>query len=122
MDIWQQLALLVLEVGALALASGELTDAWIRGSVFARTRRRLAWRRYRLGRLRRRTWGRSGLELVACGFCLGPHVALWLALVFLAPGWILGGSWHGLAAPVFVLAAARLAWLGNLALPEEYRF
>lgn len=88
----------MLELLLVALATWQTVEIWRHGSLFAVPRQ---WARELQTRA---APGPFFSQLLSCPFCLSPWVALFWSLATVRP------EFYG---PLFVLAATRLAQLGN---------
>ncbi len=110
----------LLDLVALTLATGAVLDAWRNSALFETKRAKVeaisgAWK---IGHNPRLLWA----ALLDCGFCLGYHVPLVLALLCLGPAWLdpaHAGFWK---LPVYCLAVTRASWLLNSVLRPELRY
>lgn len=90
------------EILILTLATYEIIELWRHGSIFA------TWR------ARTQLWTGFFGTLLNCGFCLAPHVAVWLVCLWSLTSNVDDGTWQwGLSflfrGIVLALAVARLA-------------
>jgi hypothetical protein len=94
----------ILNLIALILATDAVVTAWFYGSIFAKP---LAYFEKRGG-----FWG----ELFMCPLCLSFHIAFWLMMLFLVPGYFLPTPWNILVSlPLYSLAATDVVhWLHGI--------
>ena len=112
----------------LILASGQIVDTWINGSIFERIqnyyrREREATDLPRPGN-RDRLWVEWRVhifsDLMTCPYCLTHH-AVWVLLVlFFVPTW--GEPGHGWRIPLWILAAIRVNLIIDGVLPAHLRY
>lgn len=133
--------MLLVDLVAVALATGGLVDAWKNGSLFVGTR---AYLQARQEDADPESWMYLLWELLLCSFCLSYHVAFWLFVLITLGDVIPWGdlirsgshsklgpliAWTAsipfgsfIRAAVFGVAAARFSFLINGLLPERLRY
>lgn len=108
---------------ALSLAAGGVVDVWKNGSIFALARAVAADAAETDAVQNRRTVRGLLGELLSCEFCLSHHTPWLLAVLFLLPALVVTGPLAFLLKlPVYSLAATRLGWLLNAAVPADCRY
>lgn len=104
---------------AVALASGAIIDVWHNGSIFATWRAIVQAKQDVAAPGTLQAWW---TELLMCPFCQSYHVAFYLIVLLLA-GKYLGGMFDlACHSVVYGLAATRLSNLVNGLLPEKLRY
>jgi hypothetical protein len=87
----------LIDLLALALAGGSVTDLWFNGSIFEGVRRRF-----------------KDHKLLGCDYCVNWEATLWVMLLFYLPSLWLPSPWNMVVKlSVYWLAASYVAWLVN---------